>query len=84
MSEADVLQKTRDFVAETFLYMRPGATVADDAPLLASGIIDSLGVMELVGFVEQSFGLTIAPEDITEDNFGSLKGIARYVVSRGA
>lgn len=84
MTEADVLERTRAFVVETFLYMRPGARPGDDDALLTTGVIDSLGVMELVGFVEQTFGLAVPPDDITEEHFGSLRGIARYVAARAA
>jgi acyl carrier protein len=81
MTEQHVLATVRAYIAENFLYARAEKSLPDDASLLASGVLDSLGVMELVGFVEQTFGLTVAPEHITEEHFGSLAGIARYVTA---
>jgi len=82
MTPADILPQLRQFVADNFLYMRRDATIGDDDSLLARGVIDSLGVMELVGFVETTFGVAVDPADITEEHFGSLSAIARYVASR--
>ena len=82
MTETEVLQRVRAFVVETYLYMRPGATLGDDDALLGKGIIDSLGVMELVGFVEEAFAVKVDPAEITETNFGSLRGVARFVAAR--
>lgn len=84
MTEADILPRLREFVTENFLYMRRDTTIGDDDSLLARGVIDSLGVMELVGFVEGAFGIKVDPADITEEHFGSLAAMARYVAGRGA
>lgn len=51
----------------------------DDATeLFASGLIDSLSVMDLVCFVEEQIGTAIAPADITLENFGSIERIERF------
>jgi acyl carrier protein len=77
-----VADRVRQYVVENYLYMRQDATVGDDDALLAKGIIDSMGVMELVAFLEEEFGVAVADADITEANLGSLGAIARYVVAR--
>jgi len=81
MSEATVLARTRAFVNETFLYMRPGFALADTDRLLQRGVIDSMGVMELIAFLRSEFGVVVADEDITETNLGTLADIARYVAA---
>jgi acyl carrier protein len=78
-----IRQALRTFVQENFLYMRPDLSFADDDSLLANGVIDSLGVMEIVGFIEERWSLAIEPDDVTEQNFGSLGAIANYVSARG-
>ena len=47
--------------------------------LLGSGLIDSMGVMRLVGFVEETFKIKIPPEDIIIENFMDVKAITNYV-----
>jgi acyl carrier protein len=79
MDEAAILERTRAYVREAFLYMRPGFTLGDQDRLLQRGVIDSMGVMELIAFLGSEFGVVVADEDITEQNLGTLVDIARYV-----
>lgn len=80
----EILKRTRAYVRENFLYMRPDFSLGDDDRLLAKGIVDSMGIAELLGFLEAEFGLSIADEDITEENLGTLNAIARYVAAHRA
>jgi len=82
MDETAVLARTRAYVTVTFLYMRPGFTLADQDRLLQRGVIDSMGVMELIAFLRSEFGVDVADEDITESNLGTLADIARYVTAK--
>jgi acyl carrier protein len=50
--------------------------------LLASGHVDSMGVMEIIGFVEQTFSLSVDDEDIVPENFRSLRARADYVARK--
>ncbi|MGI9318789.1 MAG: acyl carrier protein [bacterium] len=56
-------------------------TITPDQDLLISGLIDSIGVMRLVGFIEREIEKTIPPKDITLENFGSVNLIASYIAS---
>ena len=72
----------RAFVNDNFLYMRPDLEFTDDDSLLSKGVIDSLGVMEIVGFVEEEWEFTVDPSEMTERNFGTLAAIADFVASK--
>lgn len=50
--------------------------------LLAAGIIDSLGILRLVSFVEDKFGIEVPDNDVTIDNFQSIKSMSDYVISQ--
>jgi acyl carrier protein len=76
---APVGARVRRYIVDNFLYMRPTFEFTDDDFLMGRGIIDSLGVMELIGFIEEEFGVSVADEDVTEENLGSINAIARYV-----
>ena len=84
MTEAEVKARTRAYVVENFLYMRQDFRFEDGDSLLTKGVIDSLGVMELVEFIGGEFGVEVDPSEITEENFGSLAGIGRYVIGKQA
>lgn len=78
----EIVLRTREWVRDNFLYMRPDWPLDEDAALLTTGVIDSIGVIELVGFLETAFHLTIPEEEITEANLGTLGAIAAFVVRR--
>lgn len=56
-----------------------GETVGADDELLMSGKVDSIGVMQLVGFVEDTFGVDVPAEDVTLETFRSVTAIVAYV-----
>ena len=74
----------RRMIEENFLYLYPGVEVGDGDDLLALGVLDSLGFVELVEHVQTSYGITVADIEITEENFGSIAAIADYVQSKRA
>jgi len=53
--------------------------VDEDQDLLGSGLLDSLGVMSLVYFLETEFGVDIPPEDVTIEHFNSVRTITAYL-----
>jgi acyl carrier protein len=79
-SASAIVDRVRAFVREHFLYMQADWPLADDTPLLAAGVLDSIGVLELVEFLQREYGITVADDDMTEQHLGSLNGIAAYVV----
>ena len=85
MTEAtDVRSDMRGFLQENFLYMHPNVDLKDEDDFLALGIIDSLGFVELVEEVQSRYGLTIDDVEITEENFGSIDAIAKFVASKSS
>ena len=86
MPSHDVLvrERIRDFIRESFLYMSPQIAVHDDDRLLERGIIDSMGVVEMLGFIEDEFGVSVADDEITEANFGSIRAVSDFVARKKA
>lgn len=82
MDRSIVLSQLRDFITENFLYARPDFELSDDDALLGRGIVDSMGVMEVVVFLEEQYGLQVDDADITEENLGTINAIATYVAAR--
>jgi acyl carrier protein len=70
------------YIEENFLYLRPGLELGDEDRFLELGVIDSTGVVELVTEVEDRYGIVVEDVEITEDNFGSLAGLVRYVEAK--
>ena len=75
----DVRAAIRGFIEENFFFSVEGSSYTDADSFLKEGIIDSLGVMDLVSFVGTSFGITVAPEEVTAENFDSVNNLIAYI-----
>jgi acyl carrier protein len=81
-SQSEIMTRVRGFVQENFLYMHSNFQLADHDRLLDKGVIDSMSIVEMISFVEREFGVTAKEEEISDANFGSLAGIARFVTEK--
>ncbi len=77
--DASVRTAIRAFIEENFLYMHPDVELTDSEDLLARGLVDSLGFVELVEEVQERYSIAVEDVEITEQNFGSIDAIAAYV-----
>jgi acyl carrier protein len=74
-----ITQEIKDFVVSNFLYGQDGQTLTADQPFLENGIIDSTGVLELVAFLEQRFGIAVADRELLPENLDSVQNAAGFV-----
>ena len=80
--ETQIRDRVRGFLQENFFYMRPDFELGDDDGLLEQGVVDSMGVAEMVTFIQDEFEIAVSDEDITEANLGSLRAIGRFVSTK--
>ena len=59
-----------------------GTPVSIDTPLIESGIVDSMGVQELVAFIESTCNIEFEADDLTIENFGTIADIKRVVLEK--
>jgi acyl carrier protein len=81
---ADTERKVRKFIEDNFLFREDCLAVGESESLLDAGLIDSTGVLELVGFLEGEFGLHMADAEIVPENLDSIRAIVAYVESKHA
>ena len=74
----EIKQKIRDFVVENFLFGDDGQ-LEDQTSFLEEGIIDSMGILELVDYIDKEFNITIADEELLPENLDSINNIAGYL-----
>lgn len=77
-----IAQDIRDFVIANFLFGRNGDQLTDDKSFLDSGIIDSTGVLELVAFLEEKFGISVGDRELLPENLDSVQNAARFVAGK--
>jgi acyl carrier protein len=80
MQATEIEQEIRSFLTEKFLFGRSEA-LSDDMPLLGN-VIDSQGVIELIMFVQERFAISVDDEDVTTDNFSSVKNTVAFIEKR--
>lgn len=73
-----MLQTIRKFVIDNYLFGEEGKLGNDDS-FMETGIIDSTGILELVRFLESTYGIKVADEDLIPDNLDSINKILSFV-----
>jgi acyl carrier protein len=72
------LHEIRAFVVDNFLF-GDGSRLKDESSFLEEGIVDSTGLLELIAFLEKTYGIKVEDRDIVPENMDSLARIAGYV-----
>ena len=75
----EIEAKIRAFVARNILFSEAGFPHRDDVSFLQTGVIDSLGVVELVSFAGREFALHVEPAEVTPENFDSVARLAAFI-----
>ena len=80
----EVAERIRGFIGTELLFEDPSAveTLADDSPLLT--VLDSLGLTQLIAFVEEEFQVEIDDVEVTADNFRTIGNLVRLVGSKAS
>ncbi len=73
-------EKIRNFILENFMFGEK--SLKDNDQLFESGIIDSLGFIKLLTFVEKTFNISINMSEITIDKFSTINGIIATIESK--
>lgn len=69
----------KQYIQSELVKDKKHATISDDEPLIESGIIDSLGIMKLIGFLEEEAAIQITDEELIPENFATVAAIVALV-----
>lgn len=75
---SDLKPKIKEFIIENFLFGNANG-LTDDTSFLEEGIIDSTGVLELVTFLEEDFGIQVDDEELIPENLDSIDNVTAYL-----
>ena len=76
-----IRDQLRDYIVRTFLPGEDPSNLHDDTALKSSGILDSMSTLNLVSYVEETFGITVAPHEASAA-FDTINDIAELIVSK--
>jgi acyl carrier protein len=75
----DTKEAIRKYISDNILMSDASHAIADDTSFVRRGIIDSTGFLELVTFVEQTWGISVADDEMVPENLDSLNGIDAFI-----
>ena len=75
----NIKQQIVEFITTNFLFDESSNVLGEVDSLLETGVIDSTGVLELVAFIEETYGIKIDDEEIVPENLDSIINIAAYI-----
>ncbi|MFI5387340.1 MAG: acyl carrier protein [Fimbriimonadales bacterium] len=75
----DIETTVRDFITENFHYRGEIESLSESDSLLESGLIDSMGVLELVTFLESTFSIQVADQEVVPENLDTIGAIVSFV-----
>jgi len=74
-----VEKEISDFIIENFLFGEKDCQLSGDDSFMEQGIIDSTGVLELVAFVERTYGIKVKNDELVPDNLDSVNKLVRFI-----
>jgi acyl carrier protein len=77
-----VRQQVREYLLKNHLFASNADALRDDISLIRDGVIDSIGVLELITFLEERFGIAVAEEEMVPDNLDSVVSIEAFVARK--
>jgi acyl carrier protein len=85
MSGNDVRATVKGFILDQFLPGEDPEALTDDTPLITAGIVDSMGALRLVAYLEETFGVRIQAHEVDVEHLNTLDSIAALIEGkRGA
>lgn len=76
----EVAKEIRNFIVENFLFGDSEVPLAEEDSLLQKGLIDSTGILEVVSFLEEKFGIAVEDDELVPENLDSIRAISKYVL----
>lgn len=72
----------KQYISENILFS-DAYPYSDETSFLENGVVDSMNVMELVAYVEETFGVDVADNEIVPSNFDSVRNLAGFLRRKG-
>jgi acyl carrier protein len=78
----NVKEELRHYILSEFLRGEKPSNLQDDTPLRSSGILDSIGTLRLVSFIEERYGIEVEAHEAGVENFDRIESIAGFIKSK--
>jgi acyl carrier protein len=82
LETSTIENQLRAFIVENFLFGDESLAIDSTTSLIENDVVDSTGILEIVAFIEERFGITMLDDEITPDNLDSIERIVSFVRSK--
>lgn len=82
ISIEQISQKVRNFLFEHYLFGYNESGFCNDYSFLDYGVLDSLGILELITYIENEFGIAVSDAEILPENLDSVDRVTRFVMEK--
>jgi len=79
MNIESVRQQLRSFILENYLFTDDQSALHDDSSFLDGGILDSMGILELIDYLDESFGIKVEGDELVPDNLDSINNLIAFI-----
>ena len=77
-----VEDKVRNYILENYLFTDDQSELNNEDSFLDKGIIDSTGILEVIFFLEEEFGISVDDDEMIPENLDSVNNIIKYINSK--
>ncbi|MBL8219329.1 MAG: acyl carrier protein [Bryobacterales bacterium] len=74
-----IADELRRFISDNYLYGQAGFCLSEDTSFLESAILDSTGILELIGFIQNRFNIRLEDDEIIPDNLDSIRRLTCFL-----
>ena len=75
----ETVKKLREYIFDNFLFTEDENALGNDDSFMEKGIIDSTGILEVITFVEEEFGIAVKDEEMIPENLDSINNLSAYI-----
>lgn len=72
-------QQVRDYILENYLFTDDQSALNNGDSFLETGILDSTGILEVIHFIEEDFGISVEDEEMVPENLDSVERIVAFI-----
>jgi acyl carrier protein len=77
-------ETVKQFIVNDLLFGNETLLTSDDQSFLKTGVLDSSGLLELITFIENTFGITINDDELIPENLDSLDNVNAFIIKKGS
>lgn len=74
-----VRQQLRSFILENYLFTDDQSALADSSSFLDGGILDSMGILELIDYLDETFAIKVEGDELIPDNLDSIDSLIAFI-----